>query len=128
MPPFSAPLTLMAGHVETLNLKQVLRKIWIEAREDVRSFCLRYFFLWSSKVKGASFNRNTTFQMFECLRVARGCGTSPSDGKIPFIPDPRGSLRQYKIVCCVLMMSPAAQKGRDFFVGGIKHPHPSENT
>lgn len=81
LPPFSAPLTLMAGHVETLNLKQVLRKIWMEAREGVRNFCLRCFFLWSSKVKGASFNRNATFQMFECLRVTRGCGTTPLIGK-----------------------------------------------
>lgn len=128
LPPFSAPLTLMAGHVETLNLKQVLRKIWMEAREGVRNFCLRCFFLWSSKVKGASFNRNATFQMFECLRVTRGCGTSPSDRKIPFIPDPRGSLRQYKRFVAFWWCHQQLRRAEIFFVGGIKHPHPSENT
>lgn len=85
MPPFAAPLRLITGHVETLNVKQVPGKMWIEAREDVRNIGLRCFFL--QKLKAASFNRNTKFQMFECLCVTRGCDTiAPQIGKSPVYP------------------------------------------
>lgn len=74
MPPRPAPLRLIAGHVRTLNVKQVLRRIWIEGREDVRNFGPRGFFLQGSLVKGASFNRNTKFKMLNVC-VSHGAVT-----------------------------------------------------
>lgn len=75
MPPFSAPVRLIAGHIETLNVKQVLKKIWIEMREDVRNLRLRVFD--ENMVGGASLNRNSTFKMFE--------GQTGCDTKAPLI-------------------------------------------